>query len=181
MANNTHTDFEYMEVILTYTPPISQDDYTSYTYDIPKDMFDGILQKMKATHYKYFQHDVLEKVLGNLVLSQKIEDGHVVETKVHHVTPLQIYHSGAFVTVMMEKQKLASIMFPSVMRVDDEKMKRKLVFRINNKIYVNFQQEYSPISPNHIIRKIYINFNNSKHADVKESMNIIENLKKLFN
>jgi hypothetical protein len=188
MAQNTPVNtydyeseqFDYMEIVLktpeTFPHNISIRDCVINSYHIDTDVFLSIMKKMKTSQYKYFQHDIYEKRIGNLVLSHKISNNTVVETKVYNICPLNVQESDRFTTIIMEKQKLSSIMFPSITDIDEEKYKRKLVFRVNNKVYVNFQQEFVPGSTN-THNKIYINFNNTKNTDMKETLHIIENLK----
>ena len=163
-------NFDYMEVIFVKgsTP-------FGVTYDIQEDEFNMYLSKMRQyQQYKFFQVDTKEYYHRNLVLIKKIKDGTIEETKVYQQTPLHVIDLNHFRVVSFEKKKLSTIAFPSSKTYDDIKHKRKLIFRVNNKIYINFQQELD--GSNKMSRKVYINFNNNKDTDVKDSVSTIKHL-----
>lgn len=162
--------FDYLEILLVQH--IGNSD--SVKYDIPEPDFNSYLQRLKSTPYKYFQTDSQECAQGNLFLVKKIENNAVTESKAYQVNPLEIIDSvPGFRIVAYEKKKLATIAFQSTKSLDHVKHKRKLIFRVNNRIYINFQYEYCE---GEVHRKIFVNFNNSKDADQKESFNIIQGI-----
>jgi hypothetical protein len=152
--------FDYMEIVFCNTKDAN-------SYDIPEDQFMDMMFKMKKANYKYFQTDSQDYIKGNKHMKKKIVAGEVQEVKVYNISPLYIINENKYIKVAYEKQKLSSIMFPSIDDVDTFVVTRKLIFRVNNKVYVNFQLQRTPGSDK-IIRKVYINFNNSRDTDIEE-------------
>lgn len=169
------TQFEYMEVILC---PEDCKNITSNgcsrCYNISDDEFSRYLSNMRMQmQYKYFTVDTKEYYHRNLQLVKKLKGNAVEETKVYQMTPINILDFKNFRIVIYDKKKLSTVAFPSSQRYDFIKYKRKLIFRVNNKIYVNFQQEKDGEI---LSKKIYINFNNNKDTNIKDVCNLIKKL-----
>lgn len=166
----TQTNFDYMEVILC----------TNDVYDVSEPIFNETLSKVKRTYNKCFQVDLKEYLHRNLRMIKKInEDNIVEETKVYEGSCIEIIDdpSNKYRVVTSYRKKLSPVAFPSSMIYDDIIKKRRTVFRINNKIYVNFEKEISMKHPNaQVHNKIFINFNNNKDTDIKESLHFIKQL-----
>lgn len=165
--------YDYVEIILSTN---CRNQY-GRQYDIPKELFDSYLQKMKNMKLKYFQSDFKEYINGDLHLIKKIEDNTVKETKLYNLIPVHINDNENFRVVYYEKKKLSTIAYQSSRKQHSVCHKRKLIFRVNNKIYINFQQE---ICDENIFHKIYINFNNSKDSDIKSIIETISDLIKML-
>lgn len=169
---NTHfasIPFDYLELVL-----VERVGETERRYDMSEQEFNTYLQRMKATNFKYFQTDSKEYVQGNMLLVKKIENNSVTESKAYQIIPLEVVDVSTNIrAVAYERKKLSTIAFQSTKNLDMIKHKRRLIFRVNNKIYVNFQCE---LCEGHMCRKVFINFNNSKDADLKESFNTMQSL-----
>lgn len=176
MEDLIDTPFDYMEVVLC--PPKDETQNAAIrSYDIDDEQFNGCLKKMKAfqyaNQYKCFTVDTKEYYHRNLHLIKKIKDNVVEETKVYQVSPIDYIDCPGNRVITYDKKKLSTVVFPSTQKYDMIKYKRKLIFRINNKIYVNFQQEKDGEK---LSKKIYINFNNNKDTNIKDSFITIKKL-----
>lgn len=160
------TSFDYMELIV-----VNKDDPTSY--DIQQEQFHRMIQLMIVNkHYKMFQVDTQEYIYGTVHMFKNICNGEVQEVKVYNMVPIHFASDNGLLTVKYERQKLSSVTFPSVTEIDMVKLYRRLIFRVNNKIYVNFQIEKTDTEA--FVRKVYVNFNNSHDTDVSDSTKILE-------
>lgn len=162
--------FDYLEVVFTGASP---DHKTSQKPFVSQQLFDKMLARMQDA--RAFQSDHKEYILENLTMTKKIEDGAVTETKVYQMYPVAIQDHPGFRVIFYHKKKLTTIAFPSTKTFDDVKYKRRLTFRINNRVYVNFQiEKHEHAQPTY--PKVYINFNSSKDADLKESVAAINTI-----
>ena len=165
------TPFDYLEVV--FIPDINSTTI-GRSYDVSAQDFNMYLGKMKRwSNLKCFQADSKEYDHRDLQLVKKIKDNEVQESKVYQTTPIAIIDEDCYRVIAFEKKKLSTVVFPSSKTYDQIKYKRKLIFRVNNKIYINFQQEYITGNEN-VFRKIYINFNNNKDTDIKDNFNTIK-------
>ena len=161
--------YDYLEVVITKD---------NNTYDVSPELFEKILQTFAQTckTYKYFQSDYKEYIYRNTHMIKKIENDTVTETKVYMYRPVFINNINNTKYIFYERKKISSINFPSKKEYDTVIYKRKMIFRINNKIYVNFQQEIFPEDSDKIYHKIFINFNNHKDSDLTETSTKISSL-----
>lgn len=167
--------YDYLEIIMMMD---------ENTYDIPEEQFNTMLSRLKKdnkSNFKYFQCDTKEYYNRNMVLIKKNKDGDIIETKAYQIKTIDVNNidvpGGNKVCVLkQERKKVSTIIFPSSKTYDNIVYKRKLIFRVNNKIYLNFQMEHLPEYPGVTRRKVYINFNNSKDTDIKDVIDIINNI-----
>jgi hypothetical protein len=151
--------FDYLEVVLMHPDRPN-------SYDIPEEQFIDLINKFKKRQ-KGFQQFTKEYVYNDMHLIKKIENNDVVESKVYKQKAIEIQNveNGKFRMVFYEKKKLPVIAFQSTSNIHNTVYKRKLIFRVTNKLFINFQLE---MHDTELSRKIYINFNNSKDADHKD-------------
>ena len=170
MDSLTCTKFDYLEVVLA----------TDNVYDIPEERFEELLSKCRRQYGKCFQTDLKEYLYRDLRMIKKINDkNEVEETKVYQTSCVEVQDDpkNKYKVATFYKKKLSPVSFPSTMIYDDVIKKRRTVFRINNKIYINFDKELSFKHQDGTLRhKVFINFNNNKDTDIKESMNLIQQL-----
>lgn len=171
--------FDYLEVI------VMNDDNT---YNMSEDKFNMMLTRLKKdnkSNFKYFQCDTKEYYNRNMILIKKNKDGDIIETKAYQVKTINVdildnmgIEDNKLCVLKQERKKVSTIIFPSSKVYDNIVYKRKLIFRVNNKIYINFQIEQLPDYPSETRRKVYINFNNSKDTDIKD---VIDNINNILN
>jgi hypothetical protein len=164
------THFDYFEVVLMQ----GHANGIGRSFDVSPHNFNMYLAKMKSyPNLKCFQADSKEYEHRDLQLVKKIKDNEVQESKVYQTTPVKVLDNDNCRIIAFEKKKLSTVVFQSSKSYDHIKHKRKLIFRVNNKIYINFQQEFMN---GKVFRKIYINFNNNKDTDMKDSFTTIMQL-----
>lgn len=166
----TQYNFDYLEVLFC----------RDGVYDMSEERFNALLSKMKRIHSKCFQVDLKEYIHRNLRMIKKItENNEVEETKVYQISCMEVKDDphNNYRVISSSRKKLSPVAFPSSMSYDDIQKKRRTVFRINNKIYVNFDKEVSlKLGDNTPRQKVFINFNNNKDTDIKDSLNVIKQL-----
>tara|TARA_Y100000591_G_C21750959_1_gene654727 strand:+ start:173 stop:742 length:570 start_codon:yes stop_codon:yes gene_type:complete len=87
-----------------------------------------------------------------------------------------------YILFKYNKQNLPQISFPSTKNINDQYYLNKIIFKITNRIYINFEIKKKINNKNkneEIYRRIYINFNNDKNN--VDNNNINELLNKCIN
>lgn len=162
--------FDYMEVVLC----------DNDVYNKSLDDTAAIIAKLKKQFGKGFIIDTKEYCHHNLRMIRKIVDDKVEETKVYQYNCIQCFSEDQYKILLFDKKKLSPVMFPSTKCYDDILKKRKLVFRVNNKIYVNIESQTNEDDPSNTYKKVYINFNNNKDTDIKDNIKIISDILKVL-
>ena len=169
-------DFDYQELVVVASKKANN----IFTYDIGKDAFYATLNKVKTTSFcrdfKFYQNDIVETRHGNIQRLQYFQDGKVKETKLYDVRPVQMTCEGNMANVKFHRQKLPDVMFPSSMTYDSVKHLRRFTFRINNRLFLNFQIEQG----SKICYKVFLNFNNGKDIENTDTLLITDKIIKLI-
>ena len=137
-----------------------------FKYALDQALFDSLLKAFSDKNGKYFQHDYVEHHKNELRLIQKIEADQVTETKVNMMRLCDFKLLPLNIITYFDKKKVPIITFPSTNKLNDIKYIRKVIFRINNRLYVNFCEEKS--SSNTIIYRINININYTDGMDIED-------------
>lgn len=144
-----------------------QDD--GWKTNITEDTFKDLLCRMSKHEYKYFQRDYKEIWYGDVVYQNYHND----ELRVFKLTPLKNEEKrNNVLQIAFQKQKLSLVNVPSTKNFDDMLSVKQLIFRITNRIYVNFvvkkdAQQYTTYN-------VYINYNHDANVDVKLAETQIE-------
>jgi hypothetical protein len=134
---------------------------------INKDLFYKILNKFKSDNFKFFQKEYKQYTLSNIYYENYNNEDVKVTKKICN----NVNISKKFMTVFYNKNKLTMLNLPSTVKVNDISYIQKLTFRINNRIYLNFQ---SKKNNNTIHYSIYINYNHDDNVDTNITNNIIK-------
>lgn len=104
--------------------------------------------------YKITKHN-------NLILIKNIQD-----TKFNLYTLSYVNRyilNNNILVIKYNKNNLPPYQFPSTNNIDDEYFLNKIIFKITNRIYINFElMKKIENDKENIYRRIYINFNNEK-------------------
>ena len=148
-----------------------------FQYSLSSDEFFNYMDKMQKKYDKCFQTDHKEYILNNMRLIKQVsETGDVDDTKVNmfHVLKTDVL-SSELMMVIYDKKKLPIVGFPSTSSLSGIKHVRRLIFRVNNRIFVNFQEEKVHGSEEMCYR-LFVNYNHSDGVDLKESVSKINML-----
>jgi len=112
--------------------------------------------KMFERHYKQF---VFNNIYYNIVKATG-------EASVYSLTPGCRYggHHDHLLTIAYEKKKLSILNFTSTMNYDNIVEVSKTIFRITNRIYINFE-EHAYQDSSDVIYHAYVNYNHDKNVD----------------
>lgn len=174
--------YDYLEVIVLHKTVYEN---TVFEYNIGKDRFYALLNKMKQSpmtkEFKFFQNDYVETRHGQLQRMQYYQGGKLVETKIYDVKPVLVSSHEDHIKVYYQRQKVPDVMFPSTLTYDSIRKFRRLIFRVNNRLFLNFQIEKNQdISPNNECYKVFVNFNNARDADNSQVQKTIDAIMQLL-
>jgi hypothetical protein len=162
-------NFNCLEIHLLSKKTINEEYFDIYNIDFTEGQFLNIMNKLKQTGYKFFQKDYKEYVHKELE-AQYLEDG----LKVTQSQLIECKNNNPnFIALFFNKQKLTPMNFPSTTDFQKISYVRKLIFRINNRVYINFLSTIDPKTEK-ITYSVFINYNHDENVD-------INNMKKTIN
>lgn len=144
------------------------DAQNNFITGLPHNKFSVLLKGMRkiaGSDVKHFQGDFKIYQHYDMHMVKKIEDDQAADIKVYQQKVVNVLENKNTQTLSFERKKVSSVLFPSTMDLHRIVFVRKLVFRINHRLFVNFaiEQEQGSEQKNY---KVYINFNSSKDVDI---------------
>lgn len=131
--------------------------------EISQDNFERYMMNLKGKNS--FQVDTKEYIFENMHLIKKIKDTQVEETKVYDFKFIEHKDYTHYRELRFNRSKIAVTAFPSTNNIHMILHKRRQIYRINNRIYVNFEFCWYKNSQD-MHRKVYINYNRTQDADI---------------
>lgn len=171
----TNTEGEnYYEIFITTNSKQLLDDHV-YDIGIDKERFYKILSSIKD--HKYFQKEYKEYIYSDIVyriLNKNSSNKNNNDLmKVFKQTPLKITNYDKFIVIGYNKNKLSILNFPSTTNIDQINYVKTLVFRITNRIYVNFNITIDSKTKNKIY-SIFLNYNHDSNYKSDTNIDINE-------
>ena len=155
-------DSNYVEIKL-YKKKIGENIYDiNYT----KDEFYNIMNRLK---YKCFQKDCKQYVSGNLIY----ENFNNEDVKVYKTEIKNIKINSEYIISFYNKSKLTVLNFESSKNINDINYIRKLIFRVSNRVYINFEIKKKN---NNLVYNIYINYNHDDTVDLSLINDSLQNI-----
>ena len=132
-----------------------------YETNFEKDEFYKVMKRLSHDEsLKYFQKEYKQYVSQDLIYENKDNDDICVYKK-KMVDEGLITDNCIYTTY--QKTKLSILAFPSSIKIHSISYIRKLTFRVNNRIYVNFECKYEN---DEIFYRIYINYNHEQNVEL---------------
>jgi len=153
----------------------SENDDKQFGIGLSEKQFYEVLNKINATHkgFKYFQREYKEYVLKNLVCQCFTNDEvKVMKKKSLDVSPLA---DEKFIQVAYNKTKLTLVNFDSTKNLHQISYIKKLIFRVSNRIYINFEISIDSKTKTKSYM-IYINYNHDDNVDFSVTEKSIKEL-----
>jgi hypothetical protein len=178
IATNTTTDnfSNYFELILsnkkkdiTNVKDCNQEVSIIRTC-LDKETFYDMMYKMMDNNYKYHQKQYKEIIVGDVYYHNHKNE----EMNIYTITTNSIDNiDGKVFVTAQTKNKLSILSLPSTMNVYTENIVRKLIFRITNRIFVNFEHG---TNNNQKYYKVFINYNHDKDVDLNNIISTVNNI-----
>lgn len=149
----------------------SQSSPTLWDVDCGKEKFMSVFSKYIENNNKYSEKLYKEYVYGDVYYQNYNND----EIKVFRLTPMKSLFSNKRLVIHYIKQKLSLVNVPSSANYDNISYKRHVVFRISNRIFLNFL--ITDDASQKVTYRIYVNYNHDQNVD----MTIVEKqLERIF-
>lgn len=153
------------------------DDGKEVDIDVSDVRYQQLMYKLARTPYKYFGKFCKRYQHHDLICENHEHE----EIKVY--SKLAIKHEvdkeNGLIKLYYAKDKVPYHMFPSTTKMNAVSHVRKLVFRVHNRVYINFQLEQQ-VGTQEIRRKVYINYNLDKNVDTGYMEDLISKAIKEF-
>jgi vacuolar-type H+-ATPase subunit F/Vma7 len=162
ILDNTKPDdySNYFEFVLCDTEKKSVNNVDVYNTSFERDKFYVLMYKLMDTNYKYYQKQYKEVLIGDVCYQNfKNED-----INIYTVNTNKVDNISPFICAIAQiKNKQSILSLPSSLNIYSENIIRRLIFRVSNRVFVNFE---NGITDNKKYYKIFINYNHDKDVDV---------------
>jgi hypothetical protein len=163
-------NFNCLEIHLLSNKTGNEEYFDIYDINFTEAQFLNIMSKLKETTFKFFQKEYKEYVHKELE-AQYQDDG--LKVTQYNLLACKENDQGRYISLYLNKQKLTPMNFPSTTDFQKISYVRKLIFRINNRIYINFLTTLDT-KTDKTSYSIFINYNHDENVDV-------HNMKKTIN
>lgn len=137
-------------------------DAVAYSIGLSKDEFTGLLEKMgRATEIKHFQKEYKEYVYNDVIVHNYMNN----ETRVFRNAPVLVQEGKRCVVSAYNRSKLTFLNVPSTKTIHDIQCVKRLIFRVNNRVFVNFQAA-APEGSSDVTYTVCLNYNHEQNVDM---------------
>ena len=150
------------------------------------DMLRNVTGVFKKKKYALFRKQVLKVFHDDIILESTYDDITTQPTKENafSLTEKIIDDKSLYTRVSKENtiikyfSKIIKPLhnFPSTTKIYDEVFENKTIFKINNRLYLNFSQVTYKSDTTKKYNYIYINYNSSDKCDIKMNINTINEI-----
>lgn len=162
-VTNTQQDnySNYFEIHLCNSTYNNVDKNVSiYTTSLNRERFYNLMYKMMDTNYRYHQKQYKEVFIGDVCYQNYKNE----EMSIHNIQTNTIENiTEKLFAIAQTKNKLSILSVPSTLNIYSENFIKRLIFRISNRVFVNFEHG---ITDNKTYYKVFINYNHDKDVDV---------------
>lgn len=163
IISNTKQDnySNYFEIHLCNSADNDADDTIGvYNTSLDREKFYNLMYKMMDTNYRYHQKQYKEVFIGDICYQNYKNE----EMSIHNLQTNAIeYITDKVFAIAQTRNKLSILSVPSTLNIYSENIIRRLIFRISNRVFVNFE---NGVTDNKKYYKIFINYNHDKDVDV---------------
>ena len=157
------SDSNYVEfVLLSNHINDDQNEVDIYETGFSKEMFENVWRRLAKDEstLQYFQKEYKEYIVDDVTYEHSKNNNIDVRKK----QPVDFRKVGNIAVCMYKKNKLNILSFPSSTNVNVINYVVKLTFRVNNRIYINFETK---VNQSRKYYTIYVNYNHDNTIDQK--------------
>jgi hypothetical protein len=142
--------------------------------DVSDEFFTKCMERVKSFNYKYFQKSFKTYVSKDLYLENM---GHQ-DIKVYGKTIISVDNTvPGKVTLSCHKEKKPYHAFPSTTTLHAVYYTNRLTFRINNRLYINFDVVQHTETKDSM-KRVFVNYNHDVNVDMEHITGSLENVMK---
>jgi hypothetical protein len=135
-------------------------------------VFYDILKRMHQKNYKFFQRVFKEYIYNDMTCQCHTND----EVKVFRLIPLEVVTDPpAYINVYYQRTKLTLLNFPSTRSIHHVQYVKQLIFRVNNRIYINFKVSVDDQKQQKTYQ-IFVNYNHEENLEMSPVLQTIQEL-----
>lgn len=177
ISRGNHLEFVFLPSFVTNRNDDNQDAVISH--NVPHDIFIQLMKNMKKANLHGFQKHYKEYVYRNLYY----EHSQTETTNIHlYKKEIKVIECGlhdSLCVMASQRDKISYHIFPSTNKIPSVAYVSKATFKINNRIFINFESKKytSTIDEEDVgetYNKIYINYNHDENVDVQKSVENID-------
>jgi hypothetical protein len=153
-----------------YTEVVLMDEDSSY--DINDKVFYRLINNVRSKGYNCFQKHFKEYVFRNMFF----ENSDKKQVKIYKKTLLNTVDmsNGVIKMLTFNKEKQPYHLFPASTMLHSISYVSRLIFKENNRVYINFEKRKFEGLPDMSFNKVYINYNHDDNVDLGSIQTAIE-------
>ena len=169
----------YYEIFLNHdilrdSNPGMQEFKVAMSEDKFKMMLSQMAQANILNTYKFFQKEYKEYIYSDVI----VHNYKNLETRVIRCVPQIVLHNNKSLLMGYIKSKLTFLNVPSTINIYEINYVRKLIFRVSNRIFINFQTSISEQGDKTYM--VYINYNHDNNIDPERITNTLQKVFDIF-
>lgn len=156
-----YSDSNYFEIYLTsgLKEVGKQNDLKIFQTALSKAEFEELMSRLVKRDYKFFQKEYKEYNYGDVI----VQNFNNTETRIVRLSTQRMMKNDKCLMVGYQKSKLTFLNVPSTTNIFDIYYVRRLIFRITNRIFINFQCNMDEDGNKTYLA--YINYNHESNID----------------
>lgn len=161
----------YFEIYLT--PGIKSEkhnDLNILDISVTKNQFEEMMAGLVKRDYKFFQKEYKEYNYGDVL----VQNYNNTETRIIRLSSNIMKKNDKLLMIGYHKSKLTFLNVPSTTNIFDIHYVKKLIFRITNRIFINFQCNMD--EDGNKTYMVYVNYNHESNIDpegINETLKIV--------
>ena len=174
------------EIIPNTTNTKNNDRSASFDQETFQEVLKRFKKKIQGQRFASFRKQVMKSFYHTLILEETFDDisTQLIPVKENVYTLLNkevqntLYESLATSGIVnyYSKQTKPIHSFPSTTEIYEKTLEDKVIFKINNRLFINFSKTTYKSDPSEKNYYIYFNYNNSDKCDVKMNVNSINEI-----
>ncbi len=133
-----------------------------YTVGMSAEEFERVLKRLTNSNYRFFQKEYKEYIYGDII-SQNYKN---TEILVHGYKHIGTKYFDGYLMIAYNRSKLTFLSVPSTTNIYSMNYVKKLIFRVSNRIFINFK--ISQAKDSEKIYEVYINYNHESNIDQEQ-------------
>lgn len=141
----------------------SKESVDIYDINLTEEYFLNVLSRLKNPEYKdfkFFQREYKEYTYDDLCCQAHTND----EVKVFKISNIKAIPDNNILKVESHRTKMTLLNFPSTKDIQQISYVKQLIFRVSNRIYINFKVSIDDLTKQKTY-SVYVNYNHDGNVD----------------